>query len=111
MSQMGLEYNALHRGSERWTSLGELLEETARDLGSAPTSGLAPDCRGAARGFLEAWEGYAGESAAIVRGFAGALDEVAARTSSTDDDTRGEMQTLDSRLGPARCPETPVSAR
>ncbi len=104
MSHMGLEYNALRAGSERWASLGELLEETARDLGAAPTSGLAPECRlGAARAFLRAWEGYAGESAAIVDGFSGALEEVAARTAATDSSTtRGDMEALDSRLGPAR---------
>lgn len=102
MSQMGLEYNALRAGSERWSSLGELLEETARDFGSAPTGGLAPEVQGAARAFLSAWEGYAGESAAIVEGFSTALEEVAARTAATDSHTRGEMDALDSRLGPAR---------
>ena len=102
MSQMGLEYNALRAGSERWASLGELLEETARDLGAAPTSGLTPECQGAARAFLSAWEGYAGESAAIVDGFSTALEEVAARTAAVDSGTRGDMEALDSRLGPAR---------
>ena len=102
MSHMGLEYNALRAGSERWASLGELLEETARDLGAAPTGGLAPECQSAAGAFLRAWEGYAGESAAIVDGFSTALEEVAARTAAADSSTRGDMETLDSRLGPAR---------
>jgi hypothetical protein len=99
---MGLEYNALRAGSERWASLSELLEETARDLGSAPTSGLAPECQGAAWAFLRAWEGNAGESAATADGFSTALEEVAARTAATDSGTRGDMEALDSRLGPAR---------
>lgn len=99
---MGLEYNALRAGSERWSGLGELLGETARDFGSAPTTGLALEAQGAARAFLSAWEGYAGESAAIVEGFSTALEEVAARTAATDSSTRGEMDALDSRLGPAR---------
>ena len=102
MSHMGLEYNALRAGSERWASLGELLEETARDLGAAPTGGLAPECQGAARALLSAWEGYAGESAAIVDGFSTALEEVAARTAAVDSSTSGDMEALDSRLGPAR---------
>ena len=44
----------------------------------------------------------AGESAAIVDGFSTALEEVAARTAATDSGTRGDLEALDSRLGPAR---------
>ncbi|ANH38175.1 hypothetical protein I601_1744 [Nocardioides dokdonensis FR1436] len=102
MSQMGMEYNALRAGSRRWAALGELLDETAKDFGAAPVAGLAPDCQGAATSFLSAWQGYAGESAAIVEGFATALEEVVGSTTETDSATGSGFETLDSRLGSAR---------
>ena len=102
MSGLGLEYGDLGRGDQDWSRLAELMRTTESDIKGAPTNGLAPSVRGAASRFLTAWSGYAGESAAIADGLAGALRAIGNDVLATEAEREQEFGRLDSRLGPAR---------
>ncbi|WP_101523457.1 hypothetical protein [Nocardioides houyundeii] len=99
---IGWEYDPLVAGAVKWDDLGTLLQDSAKDLGSASTGGLAPGVQGAANSFLTAWQGYAGESAAIAAGMAGALRASVSDVQGTDGEQSGGYSALDSRLGPSR---------
>lgn len=102
MSQMGLEYDAIRTAVGDWQRLDELMTTSRRALADASTGALPPSVQGAASGFLTAWAGYAGESAAIAAGFAQALDATSLDFAGTDEADGARWQQLDGRLGPAR---------
>lgn len=78
------------------------MESAARDLRSASASSLPPSVQAAATTFLTRWAGYAGESAAIARGFVGALQATSNDYSTSDDAADRQFSDLDGRLGSAR---------
>ncbi|WP_121256266.1 hypothetical protein [Nocardioides ferulae] len=85
-----------------WGDLAELMERSSSDLGGQGVGALAPSVQAAASAFLTAWAGYAGESAAIARGFSSALDALVADATHTDDAIDTHFGGIDARLGPAR---------
>lgn len=102
MSGLGLEYDELGRGDQDWSRLAELMRTTGSDIEGASTNGLPPSVQAAATTFLSAWSGYAGESAAIADGLAGALRAIGNDVFATEAEREQEFGRLDSRLGPAR---------
>ncbi len=102
MGMMGMEYDALVKGSAEWRSLAKLMTTTASDLGSTTTSALPPRVQRAGKSFLTRWDGFARESAAIADGFAGALTATQDDTMRAGDAVDRRFSDLDGRLGPAR---------
>jgi hypothetical protein len=102
VSTFGLEYNALTAGAQDWRDLAELMTDTSRGLADQPTSAIPASAQDAAASFLSAWSGFAGESAEIATGFAGALDATRSSYRSADDATDQRFAHLDGRLGPRR---------
>ncbi|WP_370288379.1 hypothetical protein [Nocardioides sp.] len=92
----------LRRGTAAWEDQIDLMTTAAGELGRASVTALPPSAQGSAATFLERWSGYAQESAAIARGFHGALRATADDYSTADDATDRRFSDLDGRLGPAR---------
>lgn len=99
---LGLEYAALRGGDRDWSRLAELMDRTRDELADAPVAALAPGVQGAARGFLAAWSGYAGDSAEIAYRMGDALSLLADDVTSTEEERREAFARLDGRLGPRR---------
>lgn len=102
MSQLRLEHAALRTGGQQWRALQELMATTSRDLEGAPVAGLPPAVQPAGTTFLSRWAGYAGQSAEIAGGFAGALAAAQDDFLRTEDATDRRFSDLDGRLGSAR---------
>ncbi|WP_181309525.1 hypothetical protein [Nocardioides campestrisoli] len=86
----------------RWEELEALMKDAGQELSGAPVGGLGSSARGAARSFLTAWSGYAGESREIAAGFVTALQATATDFSGTDQGQAHDFSNLDGRLGPER---------
>lgn len=99
---MGLGSDAVTRASSEWEALDELMSKTSQELANATTTGLGSQCRPAAARFLQAWSGYAEESATAARGFSTALTETLQDARVTDHSAQGGFTQLDGRLGTPR---------
>ena len=102
MREMGLELGALRVGSRDWSDLAERMTTTATYFQQASGYALGDSVQAAATSFLDAWAGYAGESAAIATGFSDALTAAADSYGGSDDGADQGFADLDGRLGPAR---------
>lgn len=102
MSVSGIEYNAMSRSITDWEHLDQLMTGSKSALSTASTAGLPPSVQPAGALFLERWSGFAGESALIARGFAGALTAASDDYLNTDDSVDQRYTQLDGRLGPTR---------
>ncbi|ROR92551.1 hypothetical protein [Nocardioides aurantiacus] len=102
MSELGLELNALRAGSRDWTEVADRMSTTAELFEQTSSMSLGDSVRASAADFLDAWAGYAQESADIATGFSGALTAAADRYGETDDASGQGFSDLDGRLGPAR---------
>lgn len=102
MSEMGIELNALRSGSRDWTELAERMATVSALFEQTSSTALGESVRAAATGFVDAWAGYAQESADIATGFSGALTAAADSYGETDDASGQGFSDLDGRLGPAR---------
>lgn len=98
MSHLGLEHNRMRQGAEAWDRLAGLMDDSAGDLESASVAGLAASVQGSARSFLNAWHGYAGESAEIARGMGEALRATSTDAGEIDDATAELFDRLDVHL-------------
>lgn len=102
MSEMGIELGSLRAGSRDWSELSERMTTTATYFEQASGFSLGDSVQVAATSFLDAWAGYAGESAAIATGFSEALTAAADSYGQSDDAADQGFGDLDGRLGPAR---------
>lgn len=102
MSISGLELNLMRQSISDWKHLDELMTGSEKALSTASTAGLPPSVQPAGALFLERWSGFAGESAAIARGFADALSAASDDYLTTDDSVDERFAQLDGRLGPAQ---------
>ena len=100
MSQVQYVRPVVARTAESWSRLEELMRSTSRDFSGATVSGVAPSVQGAAKAFLDAWTGYAEESAAVARGCSTSLEAFAADMGTADQSSGEHFADLDSRLGP-----------
>lgn len=102
MGEMGLELSSLRAGSRDWSDLSDRMTTTATYFEQASAFSLGDSVQAAATSFLDAWAGYAEESAAIATGFSDALTAAADGYGGTDDTSDQGFSDLDGRLGPAR---------
>ena len=100
MTHIRWESAQIQSGIGRWEELETLMQDAGKELDSSSVAGLAPGVRGAAKSFLNAWSGYAGESRAIAEGFVGALNDTSADLTGTDQAQGADYAQLDGRLGP-----------
>lgn len=100
MSQVQYVRPLVSRTADSWSRLEELMRSTSRDFSGATVAGLAPSVQGAAKAFLDAWTGYADESAAVARGYATSLAAFAEDMGTVDQSSGEHFADLDSRLGP-----------
>jgi hypothetical protein len=100
MSVSGFELNLMRQSISDWQRLDELMTSSKTSLSRASTAGLPPSVQPAGALFLERWSGFAGESAAIAKGFADALTAASDDYLTTDDSVDQRFAELDGRLGP-----------
>lgn len=102
MSVTGIEYNQMRSASTAWGEQADEMEKTSKELAGLSVSGLAPSVQHVASSFMEAWSGYAHESADIASGFADAISTTADHINDADEVSKSWLDRLDGHLGPTR---------
>lgn len=92
----------MRSASTAWGEQADEMEKTSKEIAGLSVSGLAPSVQHVASSFLEAWSGYAQESADIASGFADAINATADHINDVDEVSKSWLNRLDGHLGPTR---------